>query len=142
MNVASVLIVFAVLFVFLLLSWCFVITKFQAKRRGILGYPARLVFLCLDVLHLADEWLREYTDNLREAIDLPIGKYTIVSSEETQIIQGHTVYDFKAKVVGNGKDWTVVSQRLPIQIASLSQSVPLKTFSVVGEHGRKRIVAA
>jgi hypothetical protein len=90
---------------------------------------------------LADEWVREYTYNLREAINLPIGKYTIVSSEETQIIQGHLVYDFKAKVVGNGKDWTVVAQRLPIQIASLSQPVLLKTFSVGINDGRKKIVA-
>jgi len=141
MSALNTLLAVASLFVFSLFSWCFVITDFQAKRRGILGCPARFVFFCLNIWHLADEWVREYTYNLREAINLPIGKYTIVSSEETQIIQGHLVYDFKAKVVGNGKDWTVVAQRLPIQIASLSQPVLLKTFSVGINDGRKKIVA-
>jgi len=141
MNALNTLLAVVTLFVFLLFAWCFVITDFQAKRRGILGCPARFIFFCLKMLHLADEWIRKITGNLREAIYLPVGKYVIRSLKEGQIIQRHRLYDLKAEVSGNGKEWTVVSQRLPIQIPLLLKSSPLKTFSVVITGGRKKIVA-
>jgi hypothetical protein len=93
---------------------CIVTDEYRAKKMGILGYPAIIIFFLLDTYHQFIIWIMIVTNKEIVQEDLPLGKYTLISSAKEETVKpGFAVYDFKSVVrkKGSKKDWTVLSRR-------------------------------
>lgn len=104
------------LFVFLVLSYgfcsCLVATEHQARKWGIWGWPARVIFFFFAKFRQLNVWLCRISNEEIEVQYLPKGKYTRLDIFEVGIFVGHLVYDFISEVKDEkDRTYTVLSKR-------------------------------
>lgn len=75
------------------------------------GWPGIVAFFLLKKCHRLGIWIRQKAGKEIDAEDLPIGEYTLICSSEVQTLKGWLVYDYKSRVKGKNKTWTVLSRR-------------------------------
>jgi hypothetical protein len=106
---------------------CLILTEYQAKNKGILGWPARLIFSLLRGYHQAYAHICRLIKEEIDADFLLLGRYNVVVCCQKQTIIKHRVYDYTSRVKDEkNRTWMVLSRR------------ELPNYFEVGTNGRIR----